>query len=668
MSQAVEIKIRKGQKFSDAIRDHDVIVVKFKGKLYDLDYTAPEDGVFIPVKLRDEEGLTVLRHSAAHLLAHAVTSLYKGALPNTGPPTEDGFYYDIKMDPISSDELPKIEKKMKEIASKNLKIERLEYDKDTLVKIFSGNRFKLNIIEEKVPDGSTSTVYRQGDFVDLCTGPHVPSTSYLKAVKLLSLASTNYRGDINGEPLVRIYGTAFPDQKSLNEYLRMREEAIKRDHRKIGQEMDLFIFNSERAPGFPLYTPYGTTLRNSLVGYMRELNRENGWSEVYTPHIFRDSMWKKSGHYAKYRESMYTFQMDDDAGYAIKPMNCPGHVTIFEREQHSFRDLPVRYSEPGTVYRYEKSGEVGGLTRPRMFTIDDGHAFVREDQIVSEVTAILGMIRKTFTDLFGKADLTYELSVIDKDDLDNYLITYRCSRCQTEIESRKTSQDHLICPNCGSTDLKPDLDRWDAATSALRNALQSQGVDFKEFEGEAAFYGPKIDVHLRDALGRSWQLSTVQVDFNLPLNFDLTYVDSGGERKHVVMIHRAIYGSYERIMAILLEHYAGKLPTWLSPIQVYITPVSDRFLPYTERVHEKLLASGIRSFLDYSKETVNKKIRMNRKKRPSYIVIIGEKEVANSSVSVRNRRGDVKAMALDEFINMLRAEISHKRVEQPDFQ
>ncbi len=664
---AHKIKIEKGRKFSDAVKDPRAIAAEMNGKLYDLDTNSPADGEFVAITASTEEGIRVLRHSAAHLLAQAVVSLHPEALLNAGPPTEDGFYYDIFMEPVSAEELQKIEEKMAEIVRENLKITREEYDRDTLLKMFSTNKFKLDKIMDNVPEGERSSVYRQGDFVDFCTGPHVPSTSHLKAVKLLNVASTNYKGDPSREKMVRIYGTAFQDEKSLKSHLLLREEALKRDHRKIGQEMDLFIFNSERAPGFPFYTPNGTSIRNALIEYMRELNRKYGWSEVSTPHLYRDTMWKQSGHYAKYRDSMYIFDMEDGSGYAIKPMNCPGHVTIFERDAHSFRDLPVRYSEPGTVYRYEKSGEVGGLTRPRMFTIDDGHAFVAEEQLVDELRSILNMVTESFSGIFGDVELTFELSVMDKNNLDNYLITHRCLNCSTEIEARKSAVEEVVCPKCGSKDFKEDLSKWDSATDALSSALGSLGIQYRTFEGEAAFYGPKIDVHLRDALGRSWQLSTVQVDFNLPLRFDLLYVDSGGEKKHVVMVHRAIYGSYERLMAILIENSAGKLPTWLSPMQVYITPVSDRFNDYSEKILERLNSEGIRCYLDYSKETISKKIKLIRPRRPSYILVIGEKESGSGTVTVRNRKSQQKEMGLDEFIQNIRKEIENRYPAQPDF-
>ncbi|GGM70904.1 threonine--tRNA ligase [Thermogymnomonas acidicola] len=668
MTNSLVFTARPGKNYMEQI-PRDVkgraVAVMAEGKIYDL-RLSPEREVEAQVVTQDsEEGIRILRHSAAHLLAQAVTELYPGALPNAGPVTEDGFYYDIFMDPISSQDLERIEERMREIASRDIPIVREVHSRQELLSIFSCNRFKLDKIRANVPEGGQSTVYRQGEFVDFCQGPHVPSTGYLKHVKLLSVASTNYLGDPSRERLIRIYGTAFPDEKSLKQYLKNREEALRRDHRRIGEEMDLFVFNSERAPGFPLYTPYGAAIRNELIQYMRDLNRENGWLEVSTPHIFRDTIWKQSGHYAKYRPNMYVFQLEDGDGYGVKPMNCPGHITIFERRMYSFREMPVKLCEAGTVYRYEKSGEVGGLTRPRMFTIDDGHAFLRKDQIQEEVISILRMITRTFREILGITDMKFDLSVIDREHPENYLLSYRCHSCSSVSEIRAASlQGELACPVCGSREIEPDFSAWDEATEQLRKALESLNIQYKEYPGEAAFYGPKIDVHVKDALGRYWQFSTVQLDFFMPINFDLTYVGSGGSKERVVMIHRAIYGSYERFMALLLENFAGKLPTWLSPIQVYITPVSNSYDDYAAEVSRALSREGIRVELDTSPETVAKKIRMIRQKRPAYIVVVGERERSSGSVTVRNRKDQQNSYGLSEFISRLKEEIRERNLEQ----
>jgi threonyl-tRNA synthetase len=481
------ILAKAGIKFEESLKNAGVkgaIAVLVDGREFDLSDVPEKDALVEAILLESARGTKILRHSAAHLLAQAVTEIFPDARPNAGPPTDDGFYYDIDMKAINQEEMESVEKRMREIVSRNLKIQKEVLSKPDLLKKFSHNPYKIDKINENVPDGGASSVYVQGGFVDFCKGPHVPSTGYIKAVKLLSVASTHYKADETRPMLVRIYGTAFPDDKALKEYLRNREEAVKRDHRKIAQEMDLLVFNSERAPGFPLYTPNGLVLKEELTGFMRKLNRKHGWQEVATPHIYRDTIWKQSGHYAKYKSDMFLFTLEDGDSYGVKPMNCPGHITIFEREPKSYRELPVKYCEAGTVYRYEKSGEVGGLTRPRMFTIDDGHAFLRLDQIVQEVRDIMYMIKETFSSILGEAQLTYDLSVIDRDNPGNYLVTYKCASCGTQIETRRVSvSDELTCPNCSSTDLKPDFSTWDQATDQLRDALDSEGLKYTENPG-----------------------------------------------------------------------------------------------------------------------------------------------------------------------------------------
>ena len=658
------VSVKSGHTFQEyASGDRDIIAASLNGKLYDLSAMVPADGTMEGVGIRSKEGMKILRHSAAHLLAHAVTQINAAALPNAGPPTDDGFYYDIFMDPVSSDDLAGIEKRMRSIAEKDLKIVRVEKQKKDLLTLFSKNRFKIDKVEENVANGGSSSVYEQGDFVDFCTGPHVPSTGYLKNVKLLSVASTHYKGDESREMMMRIYGTVQPTQQELKEYLRLREEALRRDHRKIGQEMDLFVFNSERAPGFPLYTPNGTVIRNELIEFMRQLNRKHGWVEVTTPHIFRDEMWKQSGHYAKYKDNMYMFSLQDGTGYAVKPMNCPGHITIFEREPHSYRDLPVKLAEAGQVYRYEKSGEVGGLTRPRTFTIDDGHGFLAVDQLVQEISDEIVMVRETFA-LLGDTKLDFELSLLDPDHLENYLISYICQDCGTSLEARKAAGSGAKCPSCGSEKLSPDLTRWNQASDSLRHALASSGIEFEELPGEAAFYGPKIDVHASDALGRRWQCSTIQVDFMMPVNFDLQYVNASGKKEHVVMVHRAIFGSYERFIAILIESFAGKLPTWISPLQVYVSPVSEKFASYAERIASDLMENGLRIVLDTGSETLNKKLKLIRARRPSYVIVLGEREMEAGTITVRNRKDKQKTMPASEFITTISREISSRSTEQ----
>ncbi len=662
------IVVNKGESYSDALKRNkirDAVAVEVDGKLTDLSDVSDSEASVRPITVDSREGLTILRHSAAHLLANAVVDLYKGALPNAGPPTEEGFYYDFDMEPVSTDDFSRIEERMREIVKENRPIEKLMLSKGELKEVFSRNIYKLDKIEENIAEGGSSTAYRQGDYVDFCTGPHVPSTGHIRSFKLLSLSSTHYKGDESRQKMIRIYGTAFPNEKQLKEYLRNREEAAKRDHRRLAQEMDLLVLDPERAPGFPLYTPNGTVIRNELIKYMRELNVKRGWNEVYTPHAYKDTMWKQSGHYAKYKPNMYLFTLEDGDSYALKPMNCPGHITIFERIPHSYRDMPIKYAEAGTVYRYEKWGEVSGLTRPRSFTIDDGHAFLRPDQILDEMLSILGMVKETFSTILGTSEILYDLSLIDKEHPENYLLTYVCSDCGTALEARKAASDEVLkCSNCGSTSLNADYSAWDQASSQLKEALDKSGIEYREFPGEAAFYGPKIDIHVKDALGRSWQLSTVQLDFFLPNNFNLNYVNSDSKPERLVMIHRAIFGSYERFMAILLENYAGKLPTWVSPMQVYVIPVSENFSEYAISVHQKLKESGFRSELDLSADTISKKIKLIRSRRPSYIAVLGEREQENGTVTIRNRDNRQNQYKIDEFISKLEKEVKERAIEQ----
>ncbi len=670
MPQAeIEKLMAKANKtFEESLKEAGIkgaVAVLQDGVEMDLRDTPTADVTVEPVFTQTERGLRILRHSAAHLLAQAVTSLYPDAKPNAGPPTDDGFYYDIDMKPITQEELSEVEDRMRELVSKNLRIQKVTASKEELLEKFKENPYKVDKINENVEDGSSSTYYTQGEFFDFCRGPHVPSTGFIRSIKLLSIASTHYKADESRPMLVRLYGTAFPDDKSLKQFLRNREEALKRDHRRIAQEMDLILFNPEWAPGFPFYTPNGMVIKRELTEFMKGLNMKHGWQEVATPHIFKDTLWKTSGHYAKYKEDMFLFKLPDGNSYGVKPMNCPGHIAIFAREPKSYKELPVKYFEAGTVYRYEKSGEVGGLTRPRMFTQDDGHAFLMLDQIVGEVKRCMAMVKEAFSTVLGDPDITFDLSVIDKDSPEKYLVTYKCQKCGAQVEARKTSlSDEFICPECSSKDLKPDFSTWDEATDQLRAALDEENISYTEYPGEAAFYGPKIDVHIKDALGRMWQLSTIQVDFFLPRSFGLYYINSESKHERIQMVHRAIFGSYERFLAILIEHFAGKFPTWLSPIQTYVVPVSEKFGDYAKKVHEELIKNGIRSVLDLGNETMNRKLKNIRSKRPSYIVVVGEKEESSGTVSVRNRKNRQTVLGLQELAESVRKEIDSYQLEQ----
>lgn len=656
--------VNRGQKFADLFKDRKDVAAVMEGKiLHDLGDAAEHNMEITPVLTTSEEGLKILRHSAAHLLANAVTELYPSAIPSSGPPTDEGFYYDIEMQPPSENEVENIEKKMKEIAEKSIPIVKEKHSKAELEKMFLRNKFKLENIRESVE--KESTVYRQGPYVDFCRGPHVPDTSYLKNIKLLNVASTNYKGDIKRERLVRIYGTAFPDSKSLKQYLAMREEAAKRDHRKLGSEMELFVFNSERAPGLPLYAPNGAIIRNELISFMRKLNDEDDWTEVSTPHLFRDVMWKQSGHYAKYKDDMFLFTLADGDSYALKPMNCPGHIMIYESQPHSYRDLPVRISEFGTVYRYEKSGEVGGLTRPRIFTVDDGHAFVAASSIDREIKKILAVMEKTYKTILGDVQATYDLSLIDRNKPESYLMEYRCRKCGTLNEAKRaTATGPLTCRECGSEDMEPDFTLWDSASNQLRIALDENNIRYKEYEGEAAFYGPKIDVHVKDALGRSWQLATIQIDFFMPSSFGLSFMNAEGKKETPIMIHRAVYGSIERFLVMALESYGGKLPLWLSPIQAQIITVSEKHNEYGHELRKILKKHGIRATLDSSFETVSKKIKLSLRYRPAYILVIGDNEVQNRLATARDRSNRQKTFSEKELVEKMLEEIRERRIDQ----
>lgn len=615
-------------------RDKDLVAAKVNGKLVDISYVITTDATIEPVRIDSEEGIHILRHSGAHILAQAVKELYPDAQPTIGPVTEDppGFYYDIYMKNISEDDLKKIEDKMREIVRSNLKIERKELSKGELKAIFSSNPFKIELIDENVPDNGTSSVYQQGNFVDFCLGPHLPSTGYLRAFKLLSISNAYWRGNEKGIPLVRIYGTAFPNEKMMKEYFAMVEEAKRRDHRKLGAELDLFIMRPEYGPSFPIYTPKGVALRNELINYMKELNRKAGYEEVWTPHAFKTSLWEKSGHMSHYKENMFLMEVENE-DYGMKPMNCPGHILIFQRKAWSYRDMPVKFSEFATVYRYEKSGVTSGLLRVRSLTQDDGHAFVRVDQIQEEVGKLIDIIKEVYYNTFGIKELKFKLSTRDENNKEKYT---------------------------GSNEV------WEKATKALMNSLENRGINYEVKEGEAAFYGPKIDVDVRDAIGRYWQLSTIQLDFFMPDkdHFDLKYNDENNQPQQPVMIHRAIYGSLDRFMGVIIEHFAGAFPLWLSPVQVRVINISEDSAAYSKEVAEKIMQEGIRVDSDLSSETINRKIREAHGDKIPYTVIIGDKEVKERKISIRDRKNRQKNLiSINEFIGAVKREIEKKALE-----
>ena len=560
---------------------------------------------------KDEQGLEVLRHSAAHLLAQAVKRLYPNAKLAIGPAVKNGFYYDIDFGcEVTPEDLPKIEAEMAKIVKEDHKIVREDISLQEAIAMFeaSGDVYKVEILKE-LPEGNVS-LYRQGEFVDLCRGPHMPSTGKIKAFKLTSIAGAYWRGDTKNKMLTRIYGTAFDKKAELDEYLLRIEEAKKRDHRKLGRELDLFDILDE-GPGFPFFFPKGMVLRNNLEEFWRQEHAKRGYTEVKTPIILNQALWHRSGHWDHYKDNMYVVDIDEEA-YAIKPMNCPGGMLVYKRRPHSYRDLPQRVAELGLVHRHELSGALHGLMRVRCFTQDDAHIFMTPEQIESEIEGVVRLIDSFYT-VFG---FKYKL----------------------ELSTRP--EDSM-----GSDE------QWNMATDALKSALEKLGKDYEINEGDGAFYGPKIDFHLEDSLGRTWQCGTIQLDFQMPERFDLTYVGQDGEKHRPVMIHRVVFGSIERFIAILTEHYAGVFPTWLAPVQVKVLPISDVFQPYAKQVCDTLVAAGIRAELDDRNEKIGYRIREAQLQKTPYMLVLGQKEAESNTVSVRERKGgDLGAVPVEKFV------------------
>jgi len=599
----------------------EALVAKVNGRLVDL--ATPLGGrVELQIMTADDpEGLDTLRHSTAHLMAQAIQRLYPGTKLAIGPTIENGFYYDIDCpQQLSSDDFAVIEEEMRKIVKENLPIRREEIPKAEAEKMFRelGDVFKLEILED-LEDGSIS-LYRQGEFVDLCRGPHVPSTGRLKAFKLLSVAGAYWRGDANRPMLQRIYGTAFAKKSDLDAYLERLEEAAKRDHRKLGRELDLFSFRDE-APGFVFWHPKGYTLYRTLEAFSREIQERYGYEEVSTPWIFRPQLWETSGHWQHYRENMFIIETEEET-MGVKPMNCPAHCLLYKRETRSYRDLPLRYAEYGPLSRFELSGTLHGLLRVRGFHQDDAHLFVREDQIEEEIGNVLAIIDEIYS-TFG---MSYKIKLSTRPE-----------------------------------DFMGEIETWNRAEAALARALERHNLPYTLNEGDGAFYGPKLDFDVTDALGRSWQCATVQLDFQFPERFDLTYVDQDGREKRPVMIHRAILGTIERFIGIITEHFAGAFPTWLAPVQVRTIPVSVRHHDYGQEVDRKLREAGLRCEFDERNEKVGYKIRDAQMQKIPYMLIVGDREAEEGTVSVRHRRdGDLGSMALDEFVSRVRAEIESR--------
>ena len=573
------------------------------------------------------EGLDIIRHSTAHLMARAVGELFPDVQFGIGPTIEDGFYYDFDLPAsLSVDDLPKIEAKMVELAAKAEPFERQELPRAEALEMFktSNQPYKVELIQNL--EEPSLSVYRLNGFADLCRGPHLPDVGRIKSFKLLKVAGAYWRGDENRPMLQRIYGTAFTKKADLEQYLHQLEEAGRRDHRVLGKQLDLFHIDEEIGPGLPLWHPKGAMLRKVIEDYWEAVHLANGYELVLTPHVARVGLWKTSGHWDFYRENMYSPMEIDSQEYIVKPMNCPMHMQIYKSQQRSYRDLPLRWAELGTVYRYERSGVLHGLLRVRGFTQDDAHIFCEPDQLLDEIKGVIGMVQNMLP-TFGFTEFDIYLS---------------------------TRPEKFV----GS------LDKWELATGALETALKECGLDFQVDPGEGVFYGPKIDIKIRDAIGRSWQCTTIQVDFNLPERFDITYKGDDNKDHQPIMIHRAILGSLERFIGCLIEHYGGAFPLWLAPAQVVVIPIADRHLDYASEVKQRLLDVCLRATVDNRLETVNRKIRDNQMQRIPYMLIVGDREVESATASVRLRDGtDIGAKSLDDIVTRIKEEAESKSIE-----
>ncbi|WP_121661754.1 threonine--tRNA ligase [Metabacillus litoralis] len=592
---------------------------KVNGHLVDHSYKLEQDAKVSIVTLDSEEGLQILRHSTAHVLAQAVKRIYGAVKLGIGPVIEDGFYYDMNLEELSltSNDLEKIEKEMENIIKENLEIKRIEVSYDEAEKLFSekGESYKLEILKD-IPKNEKLSLYQQGEFIDLCRGPHLPSTGFIKAFHLTRVSGAYWRGDSENDVLQRVYGVAFKKKNDLKDYLYYLEEAAKRDHRKLGKQLELFMF-SEEAPGMPFYLRNGQIIRNELERFSRELQNEAYYDEVRTPFMMNQQLWEKSGHWDHYHENMY-FSEVDSTKFALKPMNCPGHMLIFKNNLYSYRDLPIRMAEFGQVHRHEFSGALNGLLRVRTFCQDDAHLFVRDDQIQDEIKQVFQLIDRVYR-TFG-FEYSVELSTRPEDSL---------------------GDDKL----------------WEVSEAALKNVLQDLEVDYHLNEGDGAFYGPKIDFHIKDALKRSHQCATIQLDFQMPEKFDLSYINQNNEKVRPVVIHRAIFGSIDRFLGILIEHFAGAFPVWLSPIQVEIIPVSHVHMDYCLQIQSELKKAGVRVKLDSSNEKLGYKIREAQMKKTPYMLVLGDQEMANGTVNVR-KYGDHQSEGIS--INDFKEEIVRK--------
>ncbi|ADE02891.1 threonine--tRNA ligase [Haloferax volcanii] len=631
LPDGTELSVEEGATVRDAAfaigpgLGKDTVAGVVDGELVDKETPLHDGADLVIVTDQSDEYLDVLRHSAAHVFAQALQRLHPEAKLTIGPWTDDGFYYDVTSVDLEQEDLEAIEDEMRDIIEEDLDIERVVVDREEALEKYADNPYKRDILEEEAAGDDELSFYQQGEFEDLCKGPHVESTGEIGAVKLLNISAAYWRGDEDNDTLTRVYGTAFESESDLEEFLEMREEAKERDHRKLGQELNLFAIDETTGPGLPLYQPNGKRILDELADYAKQLNLDAGYDPVETPHLFRTELWKKSGHYENYVDDMFLLDVNDEE-YGLKPMNCPGHATIFDQQSWSYRDLPVRYFEDGKVYRKEQRGELSGLSRVWSFTIDDGHLFVRPDQIEDEINLIIDNILTVF-DTFG---LDAEVALATRPD-----------------------------KSVGSDEI------WEQAETQLRAVLDDSGIDYGIEAGDGAFYGPKIDFAFKDALGRKWDGPTVQLDFNMPDRFDLTYTGEDNEDHQPVMIHRALYGSYERFFMVLIEHFNGKFPFWLAPEQVRILPISDDQIGYAKKLQYEL--NDFRVDIEDRSWTLGRKIREAQTDRVPYMVIVGGDEEEDGTISVRDRKErEAKDVSVEAFRDHLRSEYDEKRTE-PDF-
>lgn len=596
---------------------------KIDGEVKDLRTVIDSDCALEILTFDDEDGKRAFNHTASHIMAQAVKRLYPDVKLTIGPAIHDGFYYDFDVEtPFSPEDLEKIEAEMKKIVKEGFVLEKFELSPDEAIKLMEEKNepYKVELIKEHADKGENISFYKQGEFTELCAGPHLADVKPVKAFKLTNCTGAYWRGDAKNKMLCRVYGTAFPKASMLEEHMAMLEEAKKRDHRKIGKELELFTI-MEEGPGFPFFLPKGMALKNALIDYWREIHREAGYYEIQTPMILNRALWERSGHWDHYKQNMYTTVIDDE-DYAIKPMNCPGGILVYKTKMHSYKDMPLRMGELGLVHRHELSGALHGLMRVRCFTQDDAHIFMTREQIKEEIKGVVKLIDKVYN-TFG---FEYHIELSTKPE-----------------DSMGSEED------------------WEIATDALRDAVTELGYDFEVNEGDGAFYGPKLDFHLTDCLGRTWQCGTIQLDFQLPERFELEYVGADGAKHRPIMIHRVVFGSIERFIGILTEHFAGAFPTWLAPVQVKLLPIADRHLDYLNAIKDRLEKRGIRCEIDDRSEKIGFKIRSAQLEKVPYMLVAGDKDIENSTVSVRSRKdGEQGACSVDEFIQKIEKEIETK--------